>query len=105
MKVSPTGAPHDGYIGNNEASGCLTGVHMSGSPDRRTQDQLDIGSLASGLGGGTRERYELANAVEDLDHEEGSICYIYPVHASDTELETRWLAVPAGLLVDLEAAR
>lgn len=79
--------------------------HMSGSPDRRTQDPLDIGSLASGLGGGTRERYELANAVEDEDHEQGPVCYIYPVDASDSELESQWLAVPAVLLVDLDEAR
>lgn len=78
---------------------------MSGPPDRRTQDPLDIRSWASGSGGESRETYELANAVEDEDHEEGSVCYIYPVDASYSELESQWLAVPAGLLVDLEEAR
>jgi len=84
---------------------------MTGSPDRptqdplETQDPLDIGGWASRLGGRPRKRYELTNAVEREDHGQESVCYIYPAAASDSELKTRWLAVPAGLLVDLEDAR
>lgn len=76
---------------------------MSRTPDRPEHEPPEDRWLPLRLGEGRREPFELANAVEWDGLDEGR-CYIYPADASDTELKTRWLAVPACLLVDLEDA-
>jgi hypothetical protein len=86
---------------------------MSGTSDRTEQDTTASRSGDSGFGGNVEEvvesgphgRYELTNAVECVDPDEGSVCFIYPSDASDAELQSRWLAVPASLLLELEDVR
>jgi hypothetical protein len=71
---------------------------MTGRAERTKQDASPERPTTSG---GTRNTFELANAVEHCDAGEPAVCYVYPAHASDAELETRWLRAPAALLVDL----
>jgi len=86
---------------------------MSGTSDRTEQDATGSQSGDSGSGGNVEEpveggphgRYELTNAVECVDPDEGAVCFVYPSDASDAELQSRWLAVPAFLLLELEDVR
>ena len=78
---------------------------MSGAPDQSDHESQDVSRWGSRLGESVREVYPLTNAVEWDEPDEGSTCYVYPADASDSELETRWLAAPAWLLMDLEEAR